>query len=291
MAVERVDRKKELLRLGMILLGNGIVAFGVTAFIAPNGLITGGTTGLGLFGYYQLGLPISWTVSACNLVLFCLGAWFMGKRFAANTLLSSIVYPLELEFFQRFPVLSGLTDDMMLMTLYSGVCVGVGVGLVLRTGASTGGMDIPPLIFHKKFGLPVSVGMYACDTTILLLQAFSSDSEQILYGLVVVLISSLVINRVLVIGKGRTRVEIISQKSEELNRMIQETLDRGSTLIESETGHLHRKQKIVMTVLGHRDLPRLTQMVQEIDREAFMVVSQVNEVHGRGFTFGRYTQL
>ena len=179
---------KNLMNLALILLGNAIYALAVTMFILPAGLITGGTTGLALFFFHQFGLPVTAFVSVFNVAMFLLGLWILGKKFALTTLVSTFFYPFILGVFQKIPMLTQMTDDRLLCAVYAGLMIGFSIGIVIRAGASTGGMDIPPLVLNKKLGLSVSATMYAFDFTILLLQILFSDKEQVLYGILLVMI-------------------------------------------------------------------------------------------------------
>ena len=114
-----------------------------------------------------------------------------------------------------------------------------------------------------------------------------STGDQVLYGITMVLVTSLVMDKVLLVGKKQTQVLIISAKYEEINRMIHAELDRGSTLLDSVTGHLKERQQAVLTVISHRQLPELNRRIQAIDPNAFVVVNEVNEVYGRGFTMNK----
>lgn len=162
--------------------------------------------------------------------------------------------------------------------------IGFAIGMVIRAGASTGGMDIPPLVLNKKFGLPVSVMLYVFDFTILILQMIFSDKEQIIYGILLVLTYTIVLDKVLLMGQVQTQVKIISKKYKEINQLIVGRMDRGSTLLKGETGYLHADQPVILTVISNRELARLTQAVTQIDPDAFMVIDRVNEVKGHGFS-------
>ena len=278
---------KILLNLAMILLGNTIYALAVTMFILPGGLITGGTTGLALFFFHQFGLPVTAFVSVFNVVMFLLGLWVLGKKFALTTLVSTFFYPLVLGIFQQIPVLTQFTHDRMLCAVYAGLMIGFAIGIVIRAGASTGGMDIPPLVLNKKLGLSVSVTMYAFDFTILLLQILFSDREQILYGILLVLIYTLVLDKVLLLGQSRTQVKIVSEKYEQIAQQIMRQLDRGTTLLHAQTGYCRQQIPMILSVVSNRELPRLTRLVTEIDPDAFLVISPVKEVRGRGFSLNK----
>lgn len=276
--------KEEMKNLLYILAGNTIYALAVTLFILPNGLITGGTTGLALFFYHQFGLPIQVFVSAFNVTMFVLGAIVLGKKFALTTIVSTFYYPFILSVFQNMPMIGKMTDDKILAVLFAGLMIGGGIGIVLRAGASTGGMDIPPLVLNKKFGISVSGSMNVMDTGILLLQMVFSDRESVLYGILLVLTYTTVLNKVLQMGQAKMQVKIVSGHYEEINHAIATQLDRGVTLLKSVTGYLKQDGYVVMSVVSHRELVQLNRLVQEIDPHAFIVVNQVNEVRGRGFT-------
>lgn len=277
-------KESNLKNLLMVLLGNTIYALGVVVFILPNGMITGGTTGIALAVEHFFSLPVHTFVLIFNTVMFVLGAVVLGKKFALTTLVSTFYYPIILGVFERFPALETITSDRMLSTICGGLMIGFAIGIVIRAGASTGGMDIPPLVLNKKFGLPVSVMLYVFDFTILIAQMLFSNTEQIIYGILLVMIYTVVLDKVMLLGLSKTQVSIVSEKYEELNHLIQEKLDRGTTLIYTQTGYLREEQKMLMTVVSNRELVKLNQLVQEVDPNAFMIIGHVNEVKGRGFT-------
>ena len=289
----KAETKKELKdifdlkRLFFVILGNTIYAAGIAAFVIPTGLITGGTTGLGLIANHYFQIPIELFAAAFNVTMFILAVLVLGKSFALTSLISTFYFPVILGVFQKVEVLQNLTDDLMLCTIFSGLCIGVGIGMVIKAGASTGGMDIPPLIFNKKMGVPVSVGLYVFDFSILIGQMFFRDTEKSLYGILLVMIYTVLVDKVLLMGKNQMQVKIISDEYEKINAMIHQKLDRGTTLYKTETGYLHKDGFAIFTVVSNRELPKLNEMVLEIDSKAFMVINQVSEVKGRGFTLGK----
>lgn len=273
-----------LFRIGLILAGNTLYAIGVVIFLLPSHIITGGTTGLALFFHHYLGISVSGFVLVFNLIMFILGLLFLGKAFALTTLISTFYYPFILGIFQKIPALQTITQDKMISAVFAGLFIGISIGMVIRAGASTGGMDIPPLILNKKLGWSVSVVLYILDFTILLLQMLFSNTEEILYGLILVMIYTLVLDKVLLMGSSQTQVKIISQKYLSINDAIIHRLDRGSTLIQAETGYLNHSCPVILTVISNRELVHLNKLVLEIDPQAFMIVNKVNEVRGPGFT-------
>ena len=276
---------KSIQKIIMILLGNLLYSFAIAFFILPSGLITGGTTGIALFINYLTGLDISLFVLIFNIVMFIAGLIILGKTFALSTVLSSIAYPFMLSFAQWLNRLTGdLTHDLILCTIFGGLLIGIGIGIVIRAGASTGGMDIPPLVLNKKFGINVSVSLYAFDFTILILQMFFSSREQILYGILLVCIYTFALEKVLIMGKSKTQVEIISEKYKEINDLIITRYDRGTTIYRANGGFTGNEAHAVLTVINKRELFAIQEAVMKLDPAAFIIISQVNEVKGRGFT-------
>ena len=277
--------KRTIKNIFGILLGNTIYALGVLLFIVPNGLITGGSTGLAIAANHVFGIPITLFVSICNIGMFILGYIVLGKVFALTTLISTFYYPTILAILEQTIGYTLMTTDPLLSALLGGVMIGSAIGIVIKCNASTGGMDIPPLVLNKKMGIPVSASMYVFDFLILLLQVFYTDKEMVLYGIVLVATYTIVLDKVLVIGKAQTEVMIVSKEYEKINEAIIYELDRGSTMLKSISGYMKNEYPVVMTVVSNRELPKLNDLVLGIDEHAFMIVSKVNEVKGRGFTF------
>lgn len=273
-----------------ILAGNLVYSLTVAAFLMPAGLVTGGATGIALAVNRLTGLSASGVLLAVNLAMLALGWAVMGRSFALNTMASSLISPAALELWQRLLAGRVLTDDILLCTVFSGLGIGFSLGLVLRAGASTGGMDIPPIVLQKLFRLPVSVTMMVFDLLVLLAQAVSSPMERVLYGIVMILIYTVVLDKVLLSGATRTEVKIISPRSEAIREAILSQIDRGVTVLYGEGGYLRERSAVLLSVVSNRELPRVERLVRSIDPECFMVVSHVTEVSGRGFSLSKKYQ-
>lgn len=282
------EKNRKFNKMAIILAGNFLYAFAVAYFILPMELITGGTTGIAIFIRHYTGMEISLFVSIFNILMFMLGAWVLGWKFAMTTLVSTIVYPCFLTFCQYLVKYTGvLTQDVMLSTVFAGLMIGVGIGLVIREGASTGGMDIPPLVINKKTGISVAFILNALDIMILLLQISFSDREQVLYGILLVCIYTYVLEKMLVSGKSKVQIKIISEKYQQINEAIAQNLDRGTTLYEIEGGYTRKEMYAILTVVNQRELFQVNELAQKIDPDAFIIIGQVKEVRGRGFTKGK----
>ncbi|SDB04288.1 Uncharacterized membrane-anchored protein YitT, contains DUF161 and DUF2179 domains [Pseudobutyrivibrio sp. YE44] len=276
---------KQIIKTGLIVVvGLFFYAVGVAFFIEPSGLITGGGTGLALFIHHMWGVKTSYAVFVINTVLFFVGWRVMGRKFAANTLLSTFCLPVEIHIAEIIASHYKPVDDIVLCTVFGGLLIGVSLGIVIRTGASTGGMDIPPIVLNKYFGTSISRVMWACDICILAVQALFTDINLVLYGIILVVIYTMTMDKTLILGKAKTQIKVVSKKSDEIRRSILQDVDRGVTVMYGRTGYLGKDTEICLSIVSTRELAKAEKLVHEIDPEAFIIVSRVSEVKGRGFT-------
>ena len=274
------------LTLLQIAAGNLLLALAVAAFLLPNGLIATGSTGFALALAQVVPLEVSTLVALINIVTFVAGFVGLGKRFAMSTALSTVLYPIFLRLLQHL-ITGPVVHDTLLSCISAAALSGLGVGLVIRSGASTGGMDIPALLLQRRAGIPVARTLCALDVLALLCQAVSTPVEQLIYGVLTAVLISGVVNKVVISGTGTVQVLIISPRYEDIGTCIQRQVDRGMTLVDIETGYLREKQKAVLSVVTHRELPLLNRAVLAVDPTAFIVVTDAFRVHGRGFSLER----
>lgn len=270
-----------------ILFGNALYSLAVALFLEPAGLITGGATGIALAIGRLTGLPVSGLLLFINLAMLVWGWAVLGRAFALNTLASSVLSPAFLGLFEGLLAGRVLTEDIFLCTVFSGLGIGVALGLVIRSGASTGGLDIPPLVLNKWFKLPVSATMLTFDIAVLLMQAVFSPVQQVLYGVVMVLIHTIVMDKMLMLGASRTEVKIVSSQSDAICAAILAQLDRGVTLLHGEGGYTREPSAVLLSIVSNRELPRLEKLAHSIDPTCFLIVSHVTEVSGRGFSLDK----
>ena len=270
-----------------ILFGNALYSLAVALFLEPAGLITGGATGIALAIGRLTGLPVSGLLLFINLAMLVWGWAVLGRAFALNTLASSVLSPAFLGLFEGLLAGRVLTEDIFLCTVFSGLGIGVALGLVIRSGASTGGLDIPPLVLNKWFKLPVSATMLTFDIAVLLMQAVFSPVQQVLYGVVMVLIHTIVMDKMLMLGASRTEVKIVSSQSDAICAAILAQLDRGVTILHGEGGYTREPSAVLLSIVSNRELPRLEKLAHSIDPTCFLIVSHVTEVSGRGFSMDK----
>ena len=279
--------RNKYLSLLMVIGGNMLYALTVKLFLLPANLISCGTNGIALVMNHYLHIPMTLFIFLFNAAMLCVGWAVLGRKFAMTTVLSSILYPLLLELFNRILGDVVITENLLLNTVFAGLGLGVSLGMVLRGGASTGGMDIPPLILKKFFGIPVSASLWVFDFCIMMAQMFFHRAEDLLYGILLILMLSVALNKVMLLGTSRTEVKIISEKSDEIRQAILSRVDRGVTMLYGEGGYSGNRAEVIMSVISNYELPKIESLARTIDPDCFMIVSQVTEVWGRGFTYGK----
>ena len=272
-----------------ILIGNTLLAFGICAFVVPNGIMLGGSTGITL-AIQQLipEMRLSVISAFINVSLFLLGYIFLGKKFAATSLLSTIIFPIILAVFEMLPLGNLFQEGIVLSALACAVVFGLGIGMVVRAGGSTGGMDIPPIILQKYKGIPGATSMMFFDAAVVLLQVLVGGIDGILCSLLVIVVMSATVNKTLISGEKKVQVMIFSPAYEQIRKALLEQVIVGVTLLNVETGYDGLDQKAVLSVVYARKYPEIRETALSIDPKAFIVTSDVTNVNGKGYTLHRY---
>ncbi len=280
--------KEKIKAFGMIILGNLLLAFALSTLVIENNIIAGGVTGIGIVFNHFTAVDISVVVAMINVILFAIGFLFVGKAFVMKTLISSIVFPIFLNFFENTAALHHYCTDPLLASVLGGSIMGIGVGLVLKAGASTGGLDVISVILNNKFKIPVFITLNLFDLMVLSSQISFSDTMKILYGIVVIIMTTYMVDKTLTSGKNMVQVSIISDQYEEIKQVILKQIDAGVTLLHSENGYSGSQTKMVVSIVSTKKLENLKSVVLQLDQKAFITVSSVHEVSGRGFTQARF---
>lgn len=280
--------KEKLKILAGVLLGNALLAFAICAFVVPNGFMLGGTTGIALVvQHFWPGVPLSVTTAVLNGLLFILGWVCIGKSFAAASALSTVVYPGFIALFEWLPVGTLFQSDILTCALFASVLAGLGIGVVVRVGGSTGGLDIPPCILQKYKGIPVGDSMMVFDSAIVLTQVIINGLDGVLHSILILFLISAVVNRTVISGERKVQIIIISPDYEKIRHEILQTLDGGATMLNIETGYTAEQQKAVFCVTYTKKYPAVCDAALRVDPRAFIVTADVKNVNGRGYTFAR----
>jgi len=267
-----------------ILIGNFLLAISVVVFILPNDVLSAGLAGIAILLHPFVPISEQVIITILTYVFFFFGWLTLGHKFAAETLLSTIFYPIFLFVCTKY--MPPVIIDPILAALYSGLIGGAGIGLVMRIGGSTGGTDIPPLIVNRYFGVDVSVCVMVTDALTIAFGLWIYGLEKVLIGLLAVYTTGIAIDKIVTFGGSSSlSVQIISPKSKEISSLLQKELHRGATLFKAYGGFKGEEKDVLLIVVSKRQYSRLLQLVKEVDESAFMITTETNEVHGEGFSF------
>ena len=274
-----------------ILAANAVVAFLVAAFISPHGIIMAGTTGIGLALNRFFSIDTALAVLVLNIMMLFLGLAALGKKFFLTTVASSLVFPVFLAAAQRIPGIDGLTEDPLLASIFSGGLLGAALGVIVRSGTSTGGTDVIALAVNKWVHWPLSVCVWMVDILVLGIQALFCNMEQILYGVLTLVIESLVLNQVMLLGQSQIQLMVVSQRVDALREGLLTERQAGVTMLLIETGCGGWQGQGILCVIPPRKLFAAKELIDSIDPEAFLTITQVREVRGQGFSYERHTDI
>lgn len=278
------NKSKFFSDLIIMTIGNFLLALGVATFIIPQNILSGGVAGIAVALQPILRVDSSIIINVLVISLFVVGFIVLGKEYAIKTIYSSIVYPFFLNILLNYDL--KVTDNPLIGSIYAGIICGVGIGMVIRIGSSTGGMDIPPLILAKFTHISVAKWVFVIDFLTVLLGTFVYGVEEVLIGALCVYTTSKAINYTLLIGgKEANQLIIISDKYEEIIKEIHQTMDRGCTILNAKGSYTNSDKKVILAVILKQQYPKLSQLINKIDPDAFVTVSEVTEVKGRGFSF------
>lgn len=268
-----------------ILIGSAIFSFGFVHFNMQNQLGEGGFSGITLILYFTL----NWDPALMNLLLnipmFILGWRLLGKKSFIYTIIGTLSVSVFLKIFQIYEVDMNLQDDLFLVSLFAGVFVGIGLGIVFRFGGTTGGVDILARLANKYLGWSMGKTMFGFDFFVILLSWMTFlDARSMMYTLVAVYVGGRVIDLVQEGAYSAKGAFIISVKSDEIANLITNNMDRGVTVFDGH-GHFTKEHRDVLyCVIGRNELVRLKNIVHGIDPYAFVSVMDVRDVTGEGFT-------
>ena len=280
--------RRRMLSAALVLVGNMLYALTAKLFVLDAKLMSCGTTGLALVVNHLTHIPVSVFIFCFNVVMLLLGWWILGRQFAMSTIFSSLFYPLALEVLNRTLGDVHVTDNMLLIVIFGATGLGLSLGMVIRGGASTGGMDIPPLILNRFFRIPVSASLWVFDFCILLSQMLFHPLEDLLYGVLLIIIISITLNKVMLLGTSKTEVKIISQRADDIRDAILSQVDRGVTMLHGAGGYSQNSTEVILSIVSNHEMPKIERLARDIDPDCFMIISHVSEVWGRGFSFGKH---
>lgn len=294
--MKKILTKKNIKEWSLVTFGNLLVAISFSFFLDPLNIVIGGSTGLSTILKYLFSIDTAISVFVINFVLLIVGLVFLGKDFFIKTLYSTFILPIFISlcnFIYGLLTKDGqlLVSDQLLCILFSSLIMGLGIGIVMRKGGTTGGTEVPQQMMYKYLHIPFSISLFLIDGVIVFLGAFFiKDSTQvinftmILYAAIFIYLSGFVMDQIIFSGFNSRAVYIISEKNDEIKKRILEDFDRGVTQIRVVGGYTNQDRSQLVCILSSGEFYKLKSIINELDSKAFFYVVRANEVSGEGFT-------
>ena len=283
--ISQIDfTKRALWDYLLILLGAFIQALALRLFLIPSDLVSGGISGLAQLLNHYTSFPIGMTVLLGNIPLFILGWQYLGgPRFAIRTILSIVTFSVFTDTLVFFLPLEGVTNDLVLNTLYGGLLLGVGLGIVYRGRGTSGGTDILGRILNRYTGMTISLAYLITDSVVVLGAGFVFGWTKALYGLVLIYVSGIAAEIALQGTNIIRTAMIVTMQSDAIAQAIMKDMERGVTILSGKGGYTGEPRDVIYCTISRMESNRLKLLVHDIDPKAFMVIGQAQEALGEGF--------
>ena len=277
----KTHKREILLAYAQSVIGSVIGAAAYPTFLIPNNIAPGGVTGVGTILNYLAGWPVGITALILNIPLFLIGYRTMGKVFAFRSLVATVLFSILIDILPLQPV----SQDPLLGTLFGGVVMGIGLGLILRGGATTGGSDMIARMVHRRFSF-ITVGMFlfAVDFMVVLAAAVFIGGTEALYAMINIYVCGRVIDAVMVGFGGNKACFVMTDAWQKVTSRVLNEIERGCTLLEARGAYSGTSRPVVMCVMSRQEMTTLKRIVQEEDEKAFMIITDAHEALGEGFS-------
>lgn len=280
--MDRIQIKQGIINILGTILGAGIMAFGISAFLLPNQLSTGGLSGIATITYYLLKIPMGAMIMALNIPLFILAGYRLGKEFFAKSLIGTVSLSVFIDIFDKYPA---ITNDRFLACIYGGALIGIGTAIILKVGASTGGTDLIATVI-KGYNPYISMSRYLIIMDIVIISLnvlFFKHIEIGLYSAIAIYLYGQMID-IIFEGVYYTKLMfIISDKNEEISKAIGENVKRGVTGLYGKGMYKNEHKLVLICAASRNDTAKIKDVAKKIDEKCFIVIGNVREVLGKGF--------
>jgi uncharacterized membrane-anchored protein YitT (DUF2179 family) len=276
--------KKHAFHFLLVFAGCTLMGLAYALFLIPHHFVPGGVSGIAIILNYFFHLPVGVLIILLNIPIFLIGLRTMGKRYVLHSTTGMLLSALLIDFFSQVLKLKPGTDSAILAAIYGGLLLGAGLGLVFRGRASTGGSDIIGMILSKYLGLTTGFGILIADFIIIAASGLAFRTlEAPLYGYLVLILSTKVVDMILEGWSYSKLVMITSTETAKIADFILNTLDRSGTAVRSRSLYLNREGEIILTVIHRRQLTDLKAFIEEVDPKAFVIINDTYDVLGKGF--------
>lgn len=275
----RLDKK--YISFFYMALGLILISISINVFFVPNDIVSGGISGVGIVLNRIFGIPVSVSNIVLNIPLFAAAYFVMGKKYIAKSAVCTVLLSVVLQAVSVLPVFKG---DLAISVIYGAVFDGAGIGFVLRSMTSTGGVDLLAATIHKiKPYISMGAIMFAANAAVIILGFYVFGTEKALYAVIATFISSKTADVVLEGLAFSKAAVIISEKSREIAQKIMTELGRGVTSLDGRGMFTGDEKNVLFCVFGYKETQVLKEIVRNIDKKAFIIVTDVKEVMGEGF--------
>ena len=281
---ERMDkllRQERAMAYFQIVLGCLVGGLAYPLFLVPNSIAPGGLTGVATVLNHLFGAPVGLTSMLLNLPLFLIGYKAMGRVFVVRSFIATIVFSVFIDLFKLEP----MTEDVLLGSLYGGILLGVGLGLILRGGATTGGSDMIARMVHKRLPF-ITVGMFLfiLDFLVVVLAGVCVGMQHALYALICIFVSAKAVDVVIAGFSTVKACYIITQATQQVADRILTELERGVTILTATGAYSKHERPVLLCVAGSAEIVRIKEIVRQEDETAFMFITGAHEALGEGFS-------
>ncbi|MBQ8555657.1 MAG: YitT family protein [Clostridia bacterium] len=279
--LQKLSKHEQIMAWGQIVLGCLIGGAAYPLFLDPGKIAPGGLTGVAMILKHLFGFDIGITSLCLNVPLFLLGYKVMGGVFVFRSLAATVLFSLSIDLLK----LPAMDVEPLLGAIYGGVLLGIGLGLILRGGATTGGTDMAARMVHRRLPF-MSVGMFLflIDCVVVLAAGFFIGSSEAMYALICIFVSDKVVDAVMLGPSKNKACFIMTEKWERVNARVLEEMERGVTLMEARGGYTGVERPVVMCVLSPQEVAKIKAIIREEDDKAFMFITEAHEALGEGFS-------
>ncbi|MBU1244116.1 YitT family protein [Myxococcota bacterium] len=266
-----------------LIFGAILLAFAVTAYMAPNRILDGGFTGIAILLHHLFNTPIGSVALALMSVALVVGYYKLGPTFGFRTIFATVLFTLSIDFFNHVLQIEALTDDLTLAVFYGGTMAGFALSLIFHAGGSTGGTDVIATLIKRSTGISVGRVLLFLDLGVAFVAGLFFGARLLMYSLILIFIETQVIDLVLNGFSATKRLWIVSERAVELREHIVQDLGRGATLFEGTGGFTDEPRKVIITYVPRRLVGQLMRDLHDLDPDVFVAVDSAAQVYGEGF--------
>ena len=277
----RLDNNNRMERIALFIWGVLMYSISFTLFFNHNNIITGGSAGLAAIINELCGMNISLFIFLFSLLLLIVGYVVLGKDMMIKTIFGVVLFPIFMQFSLIFPQIVDLSNSsMFLIVFFGGIFMGIGNGIIIRSGYSIGGFQTLYQILYKYFGISIGKSTLILNGALVLMGGYIFGVTRVLYAIIGLYVASVVTDRVMLETSITKTFFIVTEKSNEINQYIIENLGRSATIMKAKGGYTNDNKKILMCALPTREYYRAEEIMKNIDKDAFILILDTYEIYG-----------